>query len=70
MLKPKLKDVCRTRWVDRITGMDTFEELFVAIFFTLNEMSQNLDKVFNRDTSDKARSFLILYLLYRFIGYY
>ena len=39
--KSKLKDVCRTRWVDRIHGMDTFEELFVPIVFTLEEMSLN-----------------------------
>ena len=47
--------------------MDTFEELFVAIVFTLNEMSQNLDKVCNRDTSDKVRSFLKLISSFPFI---
>ena len=45
-----------------------FEELFVAIFFTLNEMSQNLDKVCNRDTSDKAHSFLKLISSFPFVS--
>ena len=30
--KKKLKDVCRTRWVERVDGMDVFQELFIAIF--------------------------------------
>ena len=29
--KTKLKDVCRTRWVERIDGMEVFEELFVPL---------------------------------------
>ena len=33
--KTRLKDVCRTRWVDRIIGLDQFEELFVSIANTL-----------------------------------
>ena len=41
--KMKLKDVCRTRWIERVNGLDTFEELFVPIFFTLDEMASNLE---------------------------
>ena len=33
--KSKLKDVCRTRWVERIHGMDTFEELLFQLFSLL-----------------------------------
>ncbi|XP_046851774.1 52 kDa repressor of the inhibitor of the protein kinase-like [Xenia sp. Carnegie-2017] len=29
--KTRLPDVCRTRWVERVKGLDTFEELFVQI---------------------------------------
>jgi hypothetical protein len=28
-------DVCRTRWVERIEGLDTFTELFVPLYYTL-----------------------------------
>ena len=31
--KKKLKPVCRTRWAERITGLDDFEELFIPIAF-------------------------------------
>ena len=32
--KKKLKDVCRTRWVERVSGLDDFE-LFIPIVFCL-----------------------------------
>ena len=40
--RSKLLDVCRTRWCGRIDAMALFEELFVAIVITLEELS--LDK--------------------------
>ena len=33
-LKNKLKDVCRTRWFERIKSMDIFEELFVPVYYS------------------------------------
>lgn len=65
--KKKLMDVCRTRWVDRVHGMDTFEELFVPIFFTLDEMTSNLEKQCNPKTSSIASSFLLLISSFQFI---
>ena len=65
--KSKLKEVSRTRWVDRIQGSDTFEEIFVPIIFTLEEMSINLDGKCNRDTSSKAASLLKLVTSFDFI---
>ncbi|XP_046858539.1 52 kDa repressor of the inhibitor of the protein kinase-like [Xenia sp. Carnegie-2017] len=38
--KTRLPDVCRTRWVERVKGLDTFEELFVQIFDTLDNMAK------------------------------
>ncbi|XP_057296257.1 52 kDa repressor of the inhibitor of the protein kinase-like [Hydractinia symbiolongicarpus] len=35
-LKNKLKDVCRTRWIERVEGMDTFQELYVPLVFKGN----------------------------------
>ncbi|XP_046861388.1 52 kDa repressor of the inhibitor of the protein kinase-like [Xenia sp. Carnegie-2017] len=37
--KTRLPDVCRTRWVERVKGLYTFEELFVQIFDTLDNMA-------------------------------
>ena len=53
----KLKDVCRTRWVERITGLDLFQELYIAIYVTLEEMKLNLERWFNYDTSRQAVGF-------------
>ena len=65
--KMKLKDVCRTRWIERVNGMDIFQELFVPIFFTLSEMSLNAERVCNPATSSKATSFLALISSFQFI---
>ena len=35
--KTRLPDVCRTRWVERIEGLDTFEELFVSVYNLLDD---------------------------------
>ena len=53
-----LKDVCRTRWTERINGMDIFQELFIPILFTLSEMSLNVECQCN--PGSKATSFLAL----------
>lgn len=66
--KNKLVNVCRTRWVARISGMDTFEELFVPIFYTLDEMSSNLEKKCNPKTSSDASSLLTLISSFKFIA--
>ncbi|XP_046861158.1 52 kDa repressor of the inhibitor of the protein kinase-like [Xenia sp. Carnegie-2017] len=65
--KSKLKDVCRTRWIERIDGLDIFQELFLPIFHTLTEMSHNAGHVCNPETSSKASSFLALISTFRFI---
>ena len=52
--KKKLKDVCRTRWVERVDGMNVFEDLFIPIFFTLKEMSLNEERQCNPSTSSQA----------------
>ena len=54
--KKTLKDVSRTRWVERITGLDGFEELFIPIVFCLKQMSLNVGRICNQGTSTKALS--------------
>ena len=65
--RSKLKDVCRTQWIEKVTGMDTFQELFVAICYTLEQMSINENKEVNRETSDKALNFLKLISSFSFL---
>ena len=35
----RLKDVRRTRWVERIKGLSQFEEIFVAVYDAINKMT-------------------------------
>ncbi|XP_028406782.1 52 kDa repressor of the inhibitor of the protein kinase-like [Dendronephthya gigantea] len=37
--KTRLPDVCRTRWVERVKGLSTFEELFVPVYNLLDDMT-------------------------------
>ena len=63
----KLIDVCRTRWVERVVGLDHFEEMFIAIVQTFENMCNNLQRECNRDTQSKALSHLKLVTSYEFI---
>ena len=38
----RLKDVCRTRWVQRIKGLSLFEEIFVAVYDAIDRMTLEL----------------------------
>ncbi|XP_046851139.1 52 kDa repressor of the inhibitor of the protein kinase-like [Xenia sp. Carnegie-2017] len=66
--KKRLKSACKTRWVKRITSLDTFEELYVAIVFSLEEMSFNVEGKCNRETSSKASPLLHLLTSFDFIA--
>ena len=55
-LKRRLKNVCRTRCVEQIKGLDNFEDLYVSIVFCLEFISVNEGKVCKRETSRKASS--------------
>ncbi|XP_046863470.1 52 kDa repressor of the inhibitor of the protein kinase-like [Xenia sp. Carnegie-2017] len=54
--KTRLTDICKTRWVERIEGLDTFQELFVPVYTTLNDMSENLDGEFKPSLQSDASS--------------
>ena len=67
-LKHKPKDVCRTRWVERIEGIDVFEESFVPVYYSLLVMKEINDTVhYNNDTSAKENSFFKLADDFKFI---
>ena len=46
-----------TGWVEKVIGLDNFEDLFAPIVFCLEEMSLDMGCVCNQDTSAKATSF-------------
>ena len=55
--KKKVSDFCPTRWVEKVRGLDDIEDLFAPIVFCPEEMSLNIGRVCNQDTSAKATLF-------------
>lgn len=45
----KLMDVCRTRWILRLDGMQRFQEFLSPIITTLDRINKNWDKSYERD---------------------
>ena len=66
--KRQLVDVCRTRWVERIAGLDTFIELFVPLFNTLKEMKDNLEGRYRPPLVTDATSFFENVTKFEFIA--
>lgn len=66
--KTTLVDVCRTRWVERIDGLDTFEELFVPLYHTLQEMTDNVERKYKPSLVTDASSCLSLISKFEFVA--
>ncbi|XP_065651244.1 zinc finger MYM-type protein 1-like [Hydra vulgaris] len=56
----KLIDTCRTRWVQKLRGLDVFFDNYSAVFSAFEEMEDNNLKEYNKETSSKASSFMKL----------
>ena len=52
----KLLDVCKTRWIQRIDGLEVFLELYEAIVAMLETIKANADRSWNADSMKKAVS--------------
>ena len=66
--KKTLSDFCPSRWVEKVTRLDDFEDLFAPIVFCFEEMSLNMGRVCNQDTSAKAISFYKLMTSFDFLS--
>ena len=55
----KLKEVCRTRWVERHEAYEVFIDLFMAVVSCLEEIAQSPPSEWNRDTCVDAQSHLL-----------
>ena len=65
--RTKLIDVCRTRWVARIDGMEVLQDLMPAVVASLEEMTFNKEKTYNSETSVTASSYLKAITCFQFI---
>ena len=62
-----LINVCHTRWIARIDGLDHFEEMFEATTAAFCEMRDNLDLTWNADTSATASGLVSICADFQFI---
>lgn len=67
--KKKLIDVCRTRWVSRVVGLENFEEFYVPLVLTFEIMFNSLPcGPYNSETRSKASSLHTLITSFKFIA--
>ena len=63
-----MSDFCPTRWVEKVTGLDDFEDLFGPIVFGLEEISLNMGRLCNLDTLAMVTSFYKLMASFDFVS--
>ena len=63
----KLKDLCRTRWVERHEAYEVFIDLFLPLISCLEEIARASPSEWNRDTRSEAHSFLVALSQFSFI---
>lgn len=56
--RAKLKDLCKTRWVERHDAFEAMYELFTPTIYCLEEIVNSSSSVWNRDTLADANSYL------------
>lgn len=55
----KLKELCKTRWVERYDSYEVFIDLFVPIACCLEDIANSSNAAWNRETRSEALSFLL-----------
>lgn len=63
----KLKQLCRTRWVERHDAYDIFIDLFLPIVSCLEEIVNAPPSNWNRETRSEAQSFLLALSQFSFL---
>ena len=57
--KKKLKDCCRTRWVQRVDSFEIFLQMFKVVCRALNHISENVDSHWNVDSITLASCYFM-----------
>ena len=52
--RTKLLDVCRTRWIQRIDGLERIQELVIPILVSLSSIAENHDGSYKREARSDA----------------
>lgn len=64
----KLKELCRTRWVERHEAFEVLMDLFVPVFSCLEAIVYGIPAEWNIDTRSKAQSFLLSMSQFSFVA--
>ena len=64
-----LLDVCRTRWIQRVDGLERIEELIEPIILTLDMISENFDGSYGRDARSDAQGVYWTFKSFQFAVY-
>mgnify|MGYP001790964670 FL=1 len=65
-VKLKLKDVCRTRWVERYNSLETMLILLPDVVNTLEDIIHQRDSDWNKETVDRASALMERLTSYKF----
>ena len=57
--RKKLKELCRTRWVERHEAFEVFSDLFLPTLCCLEAITYSAPSDWNRETRSDAQSFLL-----------
>ena len=62
-----LKEMCRTRWVERHEAFEVFSDLFLPIVSCLEEIMNSAQSDWNRKTRSDANSYLLALSQFSFV---
>ncbi|XP_065883923.1 52 kDa repressor of the inhibitor of the protein kinase-like [Dysidea avara] len=65
--RKKVKEMCRTRWVERHNAFEVFCDLFLPIFCCFESIAGSSGSEWNRETRSDAQSFLLAMSQFSFI---
>ena len=65
--RKKLKEMCRTRWMERHKAFELFSDLFMPIISCLEAISRSKSLEWNSDSRSDAQSFLLALSQFPFI---
>ena len=63
----KLKEMCKTRWMQRHEAFDVFTDLFLPLVSCLEDISRSSSSQWSRDSRHEAQSFLLALSQFSFI---
>ena len=66
--RTELRDVCRTRWIERIEALEAFEKLYVPIVSALEKIQNNFDDSWLSEYVTEANGLWATCIQFEFIG--